>query len=599
MNLLTNMALTTLKKLKCEIINSLNDDKSIFSVFYNLISRELKAFLNFFYSWAQNYYKVFLLLIIIIGFFIRFPYIKSGLPYLNNSDEVHIAGRAIKILQTGDFNPHWFNYPSLTINLVLPFYVLNYFRLMGNGRLTALEDITIGWETLAHGSINYPSFYAVGRLVIALIAILSIFLIYEVGKRYFNKKVGLISALILIFFPFHIRWSTIIRPDMIVTFFVLLSLFFLSLYIEKGRVKFIILAGLSAGLTTSTKYNSFLIIAPLILGILAYSNRKFRDICVISSASAFGFLLGCPYSVFDLNNFLADAGYEAYHYRVRGHQGAQATPGIEQLKFFLSHFKNWINNIFHIKKIWNLSLMGTLICLILYIKNFLIIFSFPVLYLFYMSQQKVNFIRNMVCITPFVALSIGIALYYFYRILIASLNFFRRKKLFRSRINRDVIFIGWLLILLIFLRPIGAIKSAYQYKKTYKETRTKAVEYVRDNFPNAKIGISKELKIHPYDLDKVQNKVLFNTEKVSLINLYEKNFDYIISSNKYFYYNVQKRTKYSHNLEELERKFPEQNIIKAFGDGSVVIDFLSKEPRINIYKVNKAFLNAKYIKKIQ
>jgi len=216
-----------------------------------------------------------------------------------------------------------------------------------------------------------------------------------------------------------------------------------------------------------------------------------------------------------------------------------------------------------------------------------------------MSQQKVNFIRNMLCITPFIALSIGIVLYYFYRILIASLNFFRRKKLFRFRINRDVIFIGCFLIFLIFLRPIGAIKSAYQYKKHYKETRTKAVEYVRDNFPDAKIGISKELKIHPFDLDKVQNKVLFNTEKVSLIDLYEKNFDYIISSNKYFYYNVQKRTKYSDNLDALERKFPEQNIIKSFGDGSVVIDFLSKEPRINIYKVDKAFLNEKYIRKMQ
>ena len=216
-----------------------------------------------------------------------------------------------------------------------------------------------------------------------------------------------------------------------------------------------------------------------------------------------------------------------------------------------------------------------------------------------MSQQKVNFIRNMLCITPFIALSIAIALYYSYMILIAILNFFRRNRLFRFRINRDFVFIGCLIILLIIFKPIGIIRSAYEYNKTYKESRTKAIEYVRDNFPNAKIGISKELKIHPHDLDKIQNKVLFNTEKTSLLNLYKKGFDYIISSNKYFYYDKKKRKKYSDNLEALESKFPEQNIIKSFGDGSVVIDFLSKEPRINIYKVDKEFLNEEHIKKIR
>ncbi len=599
MKFLINIALITFKKLKSEFINSLNDNKNIFSFVYHIISSVKKAFLNFFLNWDRYYIKIFLLLIIVTGILIRVLYIKSALPYIHNSDEMHNGTMIIQILQDGDFNPHYFNYPPLTTYLLLPFFVLNYFRLMSNGKLTSLQDILIGRDTGFPGTISHPSFYAVGRLAIILLAILSILLIYEVGKRYFNKKVGLISALILTFFSFHIRYSTVITPNMTVTFLVLLSLFLLSLYSEKGYLRYIIFAGLSAGLTVAAKYNSFLIIVPLILGILFYSNKKLRDIWIVSSSTAFGFFLGCPYAVLDFSTFLDHTGYDVWYYRVRGHIGFEGTSGIEQLKFYLGNFKDWINNIFHIKGSWNLSLIGTLLCFVLDIKNFFILFSFPILYIFYMSQQKVNFLRNMVCITPFIALSISIVLYHGYKILIVSLNRLRKNRLFHFKINSDLIFIGCLLILLIPLKPISVIKSAYKYNKTYKEPRTESVEFARDNFPNAKIGISMELRIHAYDLAKIQNKVLFNTEMVSLSYLYEENFDYIISSSSYFYYDKEKRGRYSDRIKILESKFPKKNIIKSFGVDHVKLDFLSWNPLINIYKVDKSFLNEKHIRKIK
>src|SRR5262245_5828184 len=54
---------------------------------------------------------------------------SSGLPYLHEWDEPQTAGTALRIMKTGDYNPHFFNYGSLTIYLNLFVDILHYFYL--------------------------------------------------------------------------------------------------------------------------------------------------------------------------------------------------------------------------------------------------------------------------------------------------------------------------------------------------------------------------------------------------------------------------------------------------------------------------------------
>jgi len=522
---------------------------------------------------------------------------KWGLPYLYGWDEPYVVNKTIQIMQTGDFNTHFFLYPSLTSYLLLPFYILNYYRMMGNATIANLQDISLLSETGAFHFISHPSFYTVGRLVMCLLAVGCILLIYEIGKRFFNKKVGLLSALILALFTYH--RSATITPNMPVAFFVLLSLYFLSVYIKKGQIGYIIFAGLSAGLTIAAKYNSYPIVFPLFIGILLFSKKQFRDIVIILFSSGFGFFLGCPYALLDLKNFLDQTGRELGGYASGAEKGYVGNPGIEQMKFFLNHFKNWINNIFHIKIAWSLSVLGFFGSFISDFKNFLVVFSYPVLYLFYMSQQKTNHIRNMLCMTPFIALSAGIALYYGYRILVSSLNSFKRKKSLKLKINREALFIGCFLILFFWLRSVGIIKDAYIFLKSYKEVRTKVIEYAIHNFPNAKIGISEELMIHSNDYGKITNRRVFNTEKVTTDSLFLENFDYIISSNRYSFAKEKHRAKNLDRIKILENKFPGKNIIMTLGSGPVNLDGFMIDPKINIYKVDTNFLSEEYLKKIQ
>jgi len=71
--------------------------------------------------------------------------------------------------------------------------------------------------------------------------------------------------------------------------------------------------------------------------------------------------------------------------------------------------------------------------------------------------------------------------------------------------------------------------------KTYKESRTRAIDYIEKNLVNSKIAISKELRIHQHDLDKIKNYVSMDSPTLSEIDLYGQGFAYLLSSDNFSY----------------------------------------------------------------
>jgi hypothetical protein len=55
---------------------------------------------------------LYLLVVLVIATGIRLLGIRYGLPYTLHTDEPTIVDRALRILRTGDYNPHFFNYGS-------------------------------------------------------------------------------------------------------------------------------------------------------------------------------------------------------------------------------------------------------------------------------------------------------------------------------------------------------------------------------------------------------------------------------------------------------------------------------------------------------
>jgi 4-amino-4-deoxy-L-arabinose transferase-like glycosyltransferase len=565
------------------------DDKNIFSASFRLISSVKSSIIRFFSNWDQNYDKVILIVIIALALFIRIGYVDYALPYIYHHDEPYTVSRTIQMLQDGDLNPHFFYYPTLTTYIFVPFFVLNYYRLLGQGELASLNDIMIDRDTGWKWTISHPSFYATGRLVIILLALLSIVFVYEVGKRYFNKRTGLMAALILSFFPLHLEWSTKISPNMTVVVFVLLSLIFVSQYIEKKRLKYIALAGIACGLSVASKYNSFFIILPALIAVLLYSQRRIRDLAVATAAAPFGFFLGCPFALFDLSTFLSHSGAEVVHYS--GSQSAEIPQaGGGEFSAFFSDFKEWLHSLLRTGAGWFISLLGAFAYLILDIRKFLVVFSFPVIYTLYMSRQQIYFDRNMLCVVPFVALSLAVVMNTIFNGLLRFLQYLKKKKILRFQPSEILLLSVFMLIFLMIFGSINQVKASLSMMTEFKEPRTQAAEYIRDNFPEAKVAISKELKIHEKDLRKIKNAHIIATRTVSLSDLSDEGFDLVLSSDRYKYRSREQEKKHSNKLKRLQNKFPEKSIIKTFGSRPVVLDNVIRMPKIHIYKVDENFM---------
>jgi hypothetical protein len=194
----------------------------------------------------------------------------------------------------------------------------------------------------------------------------------------------------------------------------------------------------------------------------------------------------------------------------------------------------------------------------------------------------------MICVIPFIAIFTAFILFAVYKLLMALSNFLSRKNLLKFKVSPESVFIIYSLALFLCFNPVGKIIDGYKYLTTYRESRTLAINYIKANYPNAKIGISKELQIHPSDLGKLKNKVLIDTESESLEGLYDKNLNYIISSDRHA--SFKKREGDADRINLLENKLPKENIIQSFGKNRVNLDIFSVEPKVNIYEVDESFL---------
>jgi 4-amino-4-deoxy-L-arabinose transferase-like glycosyltransferase len=102
---------------------------------------------------------------------------------------------------------------------------------------------------------GYDGLHLVGRALSGLMDLASIVLIFFIGRRLYDSRVGLLGAALLAFSVFNIQQSHFFTVDMPANFIVLLALFFaISIGERKGWGNFIGL-GVCFGLAIASKLN--------------------------------------------------------------------------------------------------------------------------------------------------------------------------------------------------------------------------------------------------------------------------------------------------------------------------------------------------------
>ena len=242
---------------------------------------------------------------------LRFVPIWFGLPYeYARPDEEVAIGHAVDVLG-GDFNPHFFHWPSLT------FYVL-----------AACFRVAIAIRHVAGlGPPDYVGDLLIARGAIAAIGTLTVALVYVLTSRIGDRTTALIAAAFLAVAPLHVRDSHFAMTDILATFFVVSSMLMLLRAVEVRTPASFAVAGFVGGLATSTKYSAGAILASLAVAqayLAATSPRTWRTwlpSLAFVAACGIGFLVGTPYALLDPQTFLDGFAYDFQHL-AEGHNGA-------------------------------------------------------------------------------------------------------------------------------------------------------------------------------------------------------------------------------------------------------------------------------------
>src|SRR5215211_1755823 len=162
------------------------------------------------------------------AFLLRIWGIKHGLPYAYNADEnAHFVPKAIGLFGHG-WNPHYFvNPPAYT-------YLLHIvFDVWFGGR----EGVSHAYAT------SQTEVFVVARVTAALVGTLAVWLLYLVGARLFDRRVGLLAAGLLAVAFLPVFYSHLALNDVPTLAPICLSLWGTAGVLRGGRLGHYALAG--------------------------------------------------------------------------------------------------------------------------------------------------------------------------------------------------------------------------------------------------------------------------------------------------------------------------------------------------------------------
>ncbi len=391
--------------------------------------------------------------------------IDFGLPHLYHPDEWQLVMPALRILQTGDPNPHRFVYGSLQIYLLTGAFAL--YSLYGQSRGISIHDIPVSydWRTIENiYTFAGPGIYLTGRILTAVLGALTIPVVYLIGRRLMNRQVGLIAALLLAVSPLHVINSHYITTDVPATLFMTLSFLFTLRVLENGAHRDYAAAGMLAGLAASTKYPGGLAITALIAAHFLRGRRTFEGTKLLTGllAGTLGFLIGTPFALLDVGAWLAWMEKVLTLYDVPGLMVGGSSAGW-YLRFLLRPPYSFVTLAGILGVIWmfrNEKREGWMFV------------AFLIPYYGVFSLKTMRGPRTLIPVLPFLAVSAG----YF----VVKSSILIRRRWLRKEIRE-----GWLVAILALLLTVAPLQASvgHAYRFTQKDVRTLAREWVLSNLP--------------------------------------------------------------------------------------------------------------------
>ncbi len=349
----------------------------------------------------QPGWPVWLALVVIVaaGASLRAWGAGAGAPYRMGVDEPVIVSNALRMIRTGDFNPHFFDYGGLTLYLHAAVAALAFMFGAMDGRWSHLDAI---WE---------GDLLVAGRLATALLSTLTIVVVFRAGLRW-GTGVALIAAAVMAMLPAHVREAHFILTDTPLTFFIAVALLLSIRASEDRRLSSLALAAVAVGLATAIKYNGVVsLLMPALVAAGRPRGQRLAGLAVVAAVSAATFLAAAPYTVLALPAFLNGMAFLMQSYN-------RHRPLPEAMSNYVAYLRNWFT--------WPGVLpaavgYGSLLVIALGFVRMvvqppaharrsaaLLVIGFAVIYFWFVSAQALQYGRYLMPIGPMLALGLAV-----------------------------------------------------------------------------------------------------------------------------------------------------------------------------------------------
>ncbi len=162
-----------------------------------------------------------------------------------------------------------------------------------------------------------------GRLTMAILDSLTIWLLFLLGRRIFSAGAGLLAAMFYAFSAQAIQLSHFFAMDPASTTFTVLAVYGAVRMMQEPNARSAILTGIGAGLAISSKFSALRRCSPLVIAkalvVILEQQRAYRDVRATNGALQFRAIIGAglalivaglsffvtsPYSVLDWQSFI-------------------------------------------------------------------------------------------------------------------------------------------------------------------------------------------------------------------------------------------------------------------------------------------------------
>ena len=241
--------------------------------------------------------------ILLLGAALRLSEIDDGIPYAVGVDEPEIVDRAVRMMKTADFNPHFYDYPGFTFYFHTVVASARFLTGAMAGRWASLDQVWSG------------DFYLWSRIATVCLSLLTIYVVYRAALRW-GEPAAIVAALAMAVQPQLVQNTHFVLTDTPLTLFVALTMLTSLTAAAEQHPRWFFISGLCVGLAAATKYPGALTIGmPLLATMTSMSVRgRVAVLSALFGGAAAGFLAGAPFSLLDLPGFLNGFASLMQHY---------------------------------------------------------------------------------------------------------------------------------------------------------------------------------------------------------------------------------------------------------------------------------------------